>query len=75
MKSFSRDSVRFVCRSKENRKFVELDSFVTENQDLNLGESTLLRDSKVQLYTGVPIKNKRVNIHYREKFVDTPFRL
>jgi hypothetical protein len=67
MKSFSKDSVRFVCRSKEKRKFVELDSFLTENQDLDLGESTLIRDSKVQLYTGVPIQNKRGNIHYREE--------
>ena len=73
MKSFSKDSVRFVCRSKENRKFVELDSFLTE--DLDLGESTLIRDSKVQLYTGVPIQNKRGNINYREELVDTSFRL
>ena len=50
MKSFSKDSVTFICRVKENRKYVELDSFVTENQDLDLGESTLIRDSKVQLY-------------------------
>ena len=59
MKSFSKDSVTFICRVKENRKYVELDSFVTENQDLDLGESTLIRDSKVQLYTGIPIKTRR----------------
>ena len=54
---------------------MELDSFVTENQDLDLGESTLIRDSKVQLYTGIPIKNKKGKIYSREKLVDTPFRL
>ena len=75
MKSFSKDSVTFICRVKENRKYVELDSFVTENQDLDLGESTLIRDSKVQLYTGIPIKNKKGKIYSREKLVDTPFRL
>lgn len=75
MKSFSKDSVTFICRSKENRKYVELDSFLTENQDLDLGESTLIRDSKVQLYTGLPVQNKQGNIHYREELVDTPFRL
>ena len=75
MKSFSKESVRFVCRSKENRKYVELDSFMIENQDLDLGESTLIKDSKVQLYTGIRIKNKKGNIHYQEELVDTPFRL
>ena len=75
MKSFSKDSVTFICRAKENRKYVELDSFLTENQDLDLGESILISDRKVQLYTGVPIQNKRGNIHYREELVDTPFRL
>lgn len=75
MKSFSKESVTFVCRSKENRKYVELDSFMTENQDLDLGESTLIKDSKVQLYTGIPTKNRKGNIHYREELVETPFRL
>ena len=75
MKSFSKDSVTFISRAKENRKYVELDSFLTENQDLDLGESTLIRDSKIQLYTGVPIQNKQGNMHYRQELVDTPFRL
>ena len=75
LESLWKDSVRFVCQSKENRKYVELHSFVTENQNLDLGESTLIKDCKIRLYTGVPIKNKKGNIHYREELVDTPFRL
>lgn len=75
MKAFSTDAVTFICRAKENRKFVELESFVIENQDLDLGESNLLRDCKVQLYTGVSINNKRGNKHYKEKLVDSHFRL
>ncbi|MEJ6616641.1 MAG: transposase [Crocinitomicaceae bacterium] len=75
MKSFSKDSVRIVCRLKENRKLVELGSFITENQDLDIGESTLIRDSKVQLQTVVPIQNKRVNIHSRQELGEIPFRL
>lgn len=75
MKSFSKNSVIFICRAKENRKYVELDSFLTKNQDIDLGESTLIRDSKVQLYTGIPVQNKQGNVHYREELVDTPFRL
>jgi hypothetical protein len=75
MKAFSTDAVTFICRAKENRKSVELESFVSENQDLDLGESNLLRDCKVQLYTGVSINNKRGNKHYKEKLVDSHFRL
>ena len=35
----------------------------------------LIRDSKVQLQTGVPIQNKRVNIHSRQELGEIPFRL
>lgn len=75
MQNFSNDTIRFICRAKENRKHVELESFITEGQELDFGESKLIKDSKVQLYTGVPIKNKQGNIHYREELVETEFRL
>ncbi len=75
MKSFSTDQVTFICRAKENRKFVELKSLITEGQNLDLGESKLLRDCKVQLYTGVLVNNKQGNKHYKEKLVDVHFRL
>ena len=75
MKNFSKDSIRFICRAKEDRKHIELESFIADGQNLDLGESTLIKDSKVQLYTGMPIKNKRGNIHYREELVETEFRL
>ena len=75
MKSFTKDSVIFICRAKENRKHIELKSFIRKNQHLDLGESTLIKDCKVQLYTGTPIKNKRGNKHYKEELVETPFRL
>lgn len=75
MKAFSTDKVTFVCRAKENRKFVMLESLITEGQDTDLGESELISDSRVQLYTGVLIDNKRGNKHYKEELVDMPFRL
>lgn len=75
MKSFSTDKVTFVCRAKENRKFVLLESLITEGQDTDLGESELISDSRVQLYTGILMDNKRGNKHYKEELVDTPFRL
>lgn len=75
MNTFSKDSITFICRAKENRKYVEIESFVTENQNLDLGESILIKDCKVQLYTGVPINNKRGKIHYREELTENKYRL
>lgn len=75
MKGFTEDSIKFICRAKENRKFVELKSLMRKNQNLDLGESTLIKDCKVQLYTGTPIKNKRGNMHYKEELIETPFRV
>ncbi|MFD2143970.1 hypothetical protein [Mucilaginibacter antarcticus] len=59
MQAFSAGQVTFICRAKENRKFVELGSLVTEGQDTDLGESKLIRDCKVQLYKGTPVNNKQ----------------
>jgi len=75
MHSFNKDSISFIIRAKENRKHIELDSLMIQNQDIDLGELPLIKDSKVQLYTGRPIRNKKGNIHYREELVETPFRL
>ena len=75
MKAFSENAIRFICRSKENKKFVELESFLTHDQQLDIGESVLIKDSKVQLYTGVVVNNKRGNKHFRKELVDSPFRL
>jgi len=75
MKAFSEDEVTFICRAKENRKFELLEDRIAEGQDMDMGESTLLRDCIVRLYTGIPVVNKRGNTHYREELVERPFRL
>lgn len=75
MKAFTDDTIKFICRAKENRKYEEIKSLISLDQDLDFGETTLLKDAKIKLYTGIPIKNKRGNIHYREELVDTEFRL
>ena len=75
MKDFSRESIKFIAQAKENRKYVELDSFVKKNTDLDLGSLTLIKDSKIFLYTGIPIKNKKGNVHDRQELVEVPFRL
>lgn len=73
MRNFSYESICFIARSKENRKYVEQESLLTD--DFDLGELTLIKDSKVYLYTGIAVNNKRGNIHYREVLVEEPFRL
>jgi hypothetical protein len=75
MQAFSAGQVTFICRAKENRKFVELESLVLQGQDTDLGESILIRDCRVQLYTGIPVNNKQGNKHYRHELVDSQFRL
>jgi len=75
MQAFSTGQVTFICRAKENREFVELESLVTQGQDTDLGESKLIRDCRVQLYRGAPVNNKQGNKHYRHEPVDEHFRL
>lgn len=75
MKAFSAAEVTFICRAKENRKFQLVESLITKGQDMDMGESILLSDSLVRLYTAIPIANKRGNKHYREELMERPFRL
>ncbi len=75
MKTFDQKNVKFVIRAKENRKHEDVESLIKENQDLDIGDNWLIKDSIINLYTGTPIKNKRGNIHYREEKVENLFRL
>lgn len=75
MKDFSQKNIKFVIRSKENRKHQEIKSLIKEGQDLDIGDNLLIKDSIVKLYTGTPINNKQGNIHYREEIIENQFRL
>ena len=75
MNDFEKQSVKFIIRSKENRKFEEIESFLEENKTIECNGWKVLKDSKVKLFTGKPIQNKRGNLHYREEKVETCFRL
>lgn len=75
MKDFDEKSVKFIIRSKENRKFEETESYFDASDIKKWGDWELTKDSKVKLYTGKPIQNKRGNLHYREEKVETDFRL
>ena len=59
MKEFEEKSVKFIVRSKENRKFEEVESYLTSQGSERWNDWTVLKDSKVKLYTGIPVQNKR----------------
>jgi hypothetical protein len=75
MKDFSQKKNKFVIRSKENRKHREIESLIKEDQNLDIGDNLLIKDSIVNLYTGIPVNNKRGNIHHREEKIENQFRL
>lgn len=72
---FDQKSVKFIIRSKENRKFEELESFLNSKNTPKWNDWEVIKDSKVRLYTGKPIQNKRGNLHYKEEKIETEFRL
>ncbi|MDD4592296.1 MAG: IS4 family transposase [Parabacteroides sp.] len=74
-RDFSKESTPFIIRAKEKRKHIELESLVTEETDRNLGNLRLVKDSKVYLYTGVPLMTKKGTKRSKEVLVETPFRL
>jgi hypothetical protein len=41
MRDFNKDKIPFVARLKENRKFIEKENQITDNQNTDLGESVL----------------------------------
>jgi hypothetical protein len=75
LKAFNKKEITFICRAKENRKYVELESFLGKGQDIDLGETLLIKDSRVYLYTGKSINNKKGNVHFKNELVKVPFRL
>jgi transposase len=75
MKEFDEQSIKFIIRSKENRKFEEIETYLDVENPLKWEDWRLVKDSKVKLFTGKPILNKRGNIHHREEKVETEFRL
>lgn len=75
MKEFEEKDLKFIIRSKENRKFEETESFLETANPVKWDDWEVIKDSRVKLYTGKPIQNKRGNIHHREEKVETDFRL
>jgi transposase len=75
MDAFTQKDITFVCRAKENRKYVELGSLILPDQELDLGDTTLIKDAKVQLYTGQAKKSKKETSYYQQTIVAQEFRM
>jgi transposase len=75
MKEFSENSVKFIIRAKENRKFEELESLLSSKTIQKWDGWEVIKDSKIRLYTGIAVQNKNGNQHFREEKVETAFRL
>ena len=75
MQSFSTEQITFIARAKENRKYVELKSLITEDTPTDIGNLIVLKDSIVHLYTGNSINGKKGKAYYREELVEEDFRL
>jgi hypothetical protein len=75
MKKFSKNTIQFICRAKEKRKHLELSSLLTEDQDLDIGESVIIKDSKVNLYTSSTTLNKKGKPYNKSELLKEEFRL
>lgn len=75
LKEFSDESIKFIVRAKENRKYVELESLMDQAINTDLESLILIEDCIVNLYTGIPKMTKKGIIRYNEALVDQPFRL
>lgn len=75
MKDFNREAIPFIVRAKENRKYIELESFITETSNVDLGSLELLKDSEVYLYRGIHLTTKKGTKRWKEELFEVPFRL
>ncbi|MEC4036819.1 IS4 family transposase [Myroides odoratimimus] len=75
MQEFTSKNIPFIIRSKQNRKFNEIESLI---KDINQQESdnyTLIKDARVNLFTGKKITSKTDKTYYREELIEQDFRL
>ncbi|UHO36816.1 IS4 family transposase [Chryseobacterium capnotolerans] len=75
MKEFDDKGVFFVIRSKENRKHEEIKSFIEKDQNIDLGEIVLIKDSLVKLYSSKPVPTQKGKTYNKEEQIETHFRL
>lgn len=75
MQSFSKEDITFISRIKENRKYKEIESLMTDETPTDLGSLILLKDCIVHLCGSKIVISKKGKKHYDEILVEEPFRL
>ncbi|ALU28119.1 IS4 family transposase [Myroides odoratimimus] len=75
MQDFTSKNIPFIIRSKQNRKFNEIESLLTDINQQESDNYTLIKDARVNLFTGKKITSKTDKTYYREELVEQDFRL
>lgn len=75
MKKFNSKQIPFVIRAKNNRKINEIESLIKSTDSKENDNYFLIKDSRVNLYTGKKIHSKTDKTYYREELVKEDFRL
>lgn len=75
MKKFNSKQIPFVIRAKNNRKINEIESLIKSTDPKENDNYFLIKDSRVNLYTGKKIHSKTDKTYYREELVKEDFRL
>ncbi len=75
MQSFCNERIVFIVRAKENQKYVELESMIDAQSEIDLGNLVLLKDSKVYLYAKNRYKTKNGKTYNKMEVAEEPLRL
>ena len=75
MKNFDDQGIFFVIRVKENRRYEEIKSFIEKDQEVNLEDSLLIKDSLVKIYSSTPVFTQKGKIYNKEQQIENKFRL
>lgn len=75
MKDFDDQGIFFVIRVKENRKYEEVKSFIEKDQEVELGDSLLVKDSLIKIYSSTPVLTQKGKTYNKEQQIENKFRL
>ncbi|TDS49746.1 IS4 family transposase [Myroides indicus] len=75
MQEFTSKNIPFIIRSKQNRKFNEIESLIKDINRKDSDNYTLIKDARVNLFTGKKITSKTDKTYYREELIEQDFRL
>lgn len=75
MREFDNQGLRFILRCKANRKFEKLEDLLSDDVIKEWDGWRVIKDDKVNIYTGIPTLSKNGNNYHKEELVETELRL